>query len=208
MAAENALEAYRYLSQFRFSRHLRTVQRGEMPENNVGPPRSMRRSRTCSRPFSRRFQTCKAPSHAATAWTRGRSRGNSTGPRPQSGLRSYYRLAGFCSRYEATVRSRSRACEERDIHRLDKELLLRDGGSPPGVGRTTAPDTRSAESRRLVVAQDDVGGRQRQGGQGDRDAVEHELYERDLLPRSLAHAGDDHVGGGADEGQVAAEVRA
>ena len=36
MAAENAVEAYRYLSQFRFSRHLRTVQRGEMPENNVG----------------------------------------------------------------------------------------------------------------------------------------------------------------------------
>ncbi len=36
MAAENAVEAYRYLSQLRFSRHLRTVQRGEMPENNVG----------------------------------------------------------------------------------------------------------------------------------------------------------------------------
>ena len=36
MAAENAVEAYRYLSQFRFSRHLRTDQRGEMPENNVG----------------------------------------------------------------------------------------------------------------------------------------------------------------------------
>ena len=36
VAAENALEAYRYLSQFRFSRHLRAVQRGEMPDNNVG----------------------------------------------------------------------------------------------------------------------------------------------------------------------------
>jgi CBS domain-containing protein len=35
-AAEDALEAYRYLSQFRFSRHLRAVQRGEMPGNNVG----------------------------------------------------------------------------------------------------------------------------------------------------------------------------
>jgi CBS domain-containing protein len=34
-AAENALEAYRYLSQFRFSRHLRSVERGEMPDNNV-----------------------------------------------------------------------------------------------------------------------------------------------------------------------------
>jgi CBS domain-containing protein len=35
-AAENALEAYRYLSQLRFSRHLRAVERGEMPDNNVG----------------------------------------------------------------------------------------------------------------------------------------------------------------------------
>lgn len=34
--AENALEAYRYLSQLRFSRHLRAVERGEMPDNNVG----------------------------------------------------------------------------------------------------------------------------------------------------------------------------
>jgi signal-transduction protein with cAMP-binding, CBS, and nucleotidyltransferase domain len=36
MAAENALEAYRYLSQFRFSGYLRAVQRVEMPDNNVG----------------------------------------------------------------------------------------------------------------------------------------------------------------------------
>ena len=36
MAAENALEAYRYLSQFSISRHLRAVQRVEMPDNNVG----------------------------------------------------------------------------------------------------------------------------------------------------------------------------
>ena len=35
-AAENALEAYRYLSQLRFSRHLRAVERGDMPDNNVG----------------------------------------------------------------------------------------------------------------------------------------------------------------------------
>lgn len=33
--AENALEAYRYLSEFRFRRHLRAVERGEMPENGV-----------------------------------------------------------------------------------------------------------------------------------------------------------------------------
>lgn len=35
-AAEDALEAYRYLSQFHFSRHLRALERGEMPDNNVG----------------------------------------------------------------------------------------------------------------------------------------------------------------------------
>jgi CBS domain-containing protein len=35
-AAEDTLEAYRYLSQFHFSRHLRAIQRGEMPDNNVG----------------------------------------------------------------------------------------------------------------------------------------------------------------------------
>jgi signal-transduction protein with cAMP-binding, CBS, and nucleotidyltransferase domain len=35
LTAENALEAYHYLSQFRFRRHLRAVERGEKPDNSV-----------------------------------------------------------------------------------------------------------------------------------------------------------------------------
>jgi CBS domain-containing protein len=35
--AENALEAYHYLAQFRFRRHLWAVERGEAPDNSVNP---------------------------------------------------------------------------------------------------------------------------------------------------------------------------
>lgn len=35
--AENALEAYHYLAEFRFRRHLRMVERGETPSNGVDP---------------------------------------------------------------------------------------------------------------------------------------------------------------------------
>ncbi len=35
--AENALEAYHYLAQFRFRRHLWAVERGEAPDNSIDP---------------------------------------------------------------------------------------------------------------------------------------------------------------------------
>jgi CBS domain-containing protein len=36
-SAENALDAYNYLMEFRFRHHLRAIERGEMPENRIEP---------------------------------------------------------------------------------------------------------------------------------------------------------------------------
>lgn len=73
-AAEDALEAYRYLSQFHFSRHLRALERGEMPDNNVGlSTLNGTQQNMLSWPSSRRLRRCRAPLRAVTALTRGRS---------------------------------------------------------------------------------------------------------------------------------------
>jgi signal-transduction protein with cAMP-binding, CBS, and nucleotidyltransferase domain len=36
-AAENTHDAYHFLTEFRFKRHLQAIERGEMPENSVDP---------------------------------------------------------------------------------------------------------------------------------------------------------------------------